>query len=266
MTGIETELSLVTYAIVAIAAFAGALLASMSGSGSSLLLAPVLLPLIGIKALLPVIAVGSLFGNIARAWVYKEWIEWKLFTKVGLPAAPGVIVGVLIYDWLPQATLLAIFGLFMIVSLPIRRWTDSLKLKPSPTGVASGSFSFGIIAGSVPLGGIVLVAMLLGFGLRGGAILGTDAMISVLTNFCRVGGFTSVGLLNLQLIILGIIIGVMTIPAAYIGRYLVVRMGVKIHTVLLDGVVILTGCYFVFEAARSVVLRKPLSTKGYSAL
>lgn len=250
MTGMETELSLTTYGIVALAAFAGALLASMSGTGSSLLIAPVLVPLIGVKALLPVIAVGSLFGNIARAWVYREWIDRKLFIKVGLPAAPGVFVGVLIYDWLPQSSLLAIFGLFMIASLPIRRWTDSLKLKPNPAGVAGGSFGFGIIAGSVPLGGVVLVAMLLGFGLRGGAILGTDATISVLTNLCRVGGFTSVELLDFQLVTLGIIIGVMTVPAAYIGRYMVVRMNVNIHTKLLDGVVILTGCYFLYEATK----------------
>ena len=111
MTGIETELSLVTYAFVAMAAFAGALIASMSGSGSSLLLAPVLLPLIGIKALLPVIAVGSLFGNIARAWVYKEWIEWKLFKKVG-------------------SDLEILFGLGELAKIPqklLRRWTTGHK-------------------------------------------------------------------------------------------------------------------------------------------
>lgn len=253
MTGAEAvtgDITLTTYAIVALAGFAGSLLASMSGTGSSLLLAPVLVPLIGVKALLPVIAIGSLFGNMARAWVYREWIDWRMFVKVGLPAAPGVLVGVMIYDWLPQSALLFIFGIFMIASLPIRRWTDKLEIKPGKAGMLGGSFGFGIIAGSVPLGGVILVAMLLGFGLRGGAILGTDAMISILTNLGRVGGFTAVELLNTQLLIIGLIIGAVTLPAAYIGRFMVQRMGVKIHTMLLDGVVILTGCYFLFEAAR----------------
>ena len=141
MTGAESvygELSLATYGLVALAAFAGTLLSSMSGTGSSLLLAPVLVPLIGVKALLPVIAVGSLFGNMARAWVYRDWIDWRLFLKVGLPAVPGVLIGVLVYDWLPQSALLAVFGVFMIASLPIRRWTDRLELKPGKIGMIGG--------------------------------------------------------------------------------------------------------------------------------
>jgi uncharacterized protein len=254
MTGAESaygEISLLTYGIIALAAFAGTLLASMSGTGSGLLLAPILVPLIGVKALLPVIAVGSLLGNIARAWVYRDWIDWRLFLRIGLPSVPGVFIGVLIYEWMPQTILLAVVGAFIIASIPLRRWADTLEIKPSPAGMVGCSFGFGVISGSLPAGGIVLIAMLLGMGIRGGAILGTDAAISILTNLCRVGGFSTVDLLNTQLVIIGCIIGAVTVPAAYIGRFLVVRIGIKVHTMLLDTVVALTGIYFIYEATRA---------------
>ncbi|HAA91136.1 MAG: hypothetical protein CMM48_05665 [Rhodospirillaceae bacterium] len=254
MTGAEpiyTEISLLTYGVIALAAFVGAVLASMSGTGSSLLLAPVLVPVFGVKALLPIIAVGSLFGNIARAWVYREWIDRKTCLKISIFCVPGVIFGVLIYDWLDQRTLLAVIGAFMILSVPVRRWSDHLEIKPSNRGMIGGSLGYGVIAGALPSGGVVLVAMLLGFGLRGGAVLGTDSVISIVTNLARVGGFGSVDLLNEQYLILGLLIGAANIPAALVARFLVTRMGLKLHTVLLDGIVTLTGIYFIYQAVRA---------------
>jgi uncharacterized membrane protein YfcA len=251
MTGAEAatgEIGLAAYALIAACAFIGATIAAMSGTGSSLLLAPVLVPLIGVKALLPVISVGSLIGNIARVWVYRGWVDWRSFVLIAVPCVPGVVIGVLIYDWMPQLTLLSVVGVFMILSVPIRRWADRLEMRPSKPGIVAGGFGTGIISGALPSGGIVLVAMLMGMGLRGGAVLGTDAMISILTNITRVSGFGAVDLLDTQLLIIGLLCGAVQIPAAYIARFLITRMGIKLHTVILDCVVILTGLYFVAQA------------------
>ena len=57
----------------------------------------------------------------------------------------------------------------------------------------------------------------------------------------------------LQLVLVlveSLVLGLILLLLHIAGQNLVVRMGINIHTKLLDSVVILTGCYFLFEAAK----------------
>jgi hypothetical protein len=53
-------------------------------------------------------------------------------------------------------------------------------------------------------------------------------------------------LLNFPLICVGLILGLSTIPAAYAGRWILQRTSIRVHTILVE-VVILVGAAFFFS-------------------
>ena len=62
--------------------------------------------------------------------------------------------------------------------------------------------------------------------------------------------FGSTALLDLKLLFTGLLIGLCTIPGAYAGRWIVRRTPLRVHTLILDGLIIIGGLFFLGNTAR----------------
>lgn len=51
------------------AAFLSSILGALSGFGAGILFMPFLVPLVGVKGVVPVVAIAMLIANVARIWV-----------------------------------------------------------------------------------------------------------------------------------------------------------------------------------------------------
>jgi uncharacterized membrane protein YfcA len=245
---VNAELGWAAFLLLGATAFFAAVLGGLSGFGAGLILTPALLPVVGVKGLVPVLSVAMIFGNLSRVWVYRAHLQPALVLRVLLPALPGVALGSLLYGWLPQAPLAVLIGLFLLVSIPLRRMLARKQVVPTPRAVLGFGFLFGLVAGAMPGGGVIVVPLLLGLGLAGGALVGTDAVIGAGVNLFKVALFGGMQLLSWDLVLGGLLVGLCMIPGTYAARWLMERIALRIHVVLMEVLVALSGLAFVWGA------------------
>jgi uncharacterized membrane protein YfcA len=241
------DLSLWQFLALGAVAFFGAVLGGVSGFGAGLIVTPFLVPVVGIKGVVPVMSVAMVLGNLSRFWVYRDQVRRDVILKIMIPAVPGVIVGTLLYDVLPREPLALCIGAFLLVSIPLRRHLAKKAVVPTPAAVVGVSAGFGVVSGALPGGGIVLMPLLLGLGLSTGALVGTDAIIGMAVNLVKIAMFGKLDLLNRDLMIGGLLVGLCMIPGAYGARWLIERMNVHLHTAVIEGLVVFSGLSFIWS-------------------
>jgi hypothetical protein len=118
-----------------------------------------------------------------------------------------------------------------------------------PRGVVVAvAATYGLVAGTTIGGGILVLPILVGAGLGGMALIGTDAAIGLAIHFIKIVVFGSTQVLTPQLAVLGIVVGACMIPGTFIARWLLQRMPLAIHAVLVDAVILLGGLGFLVRA------------------
>lgn len=107
-----------SYLLLSLASIIAGLISGVTGTGSSLILIPVLTATLGAKAAVPVMAIAALLGNISRVYLWRKNINWSAFRWFGLPALPAVIAGANSLILLPEAGLNIILGSFFWCFVP----------------------------------------------------------------------------------------------------------------------------------------------------
>lgn len=236
------------FAALGVIAFLGAVLGGVSGFGAGLIVMPFLALVVGVEGVVPVMAVAMTLGNISRAWVYRRQIQRGPILQIVVPAVPGAALGVFFYDLLPQRPLAIAIGLFLLVSIPLRRVLARRKVAPTQGAIVGVSAGFGVVSGALPGGGIILMPLLLGIGLSGGGLVGTDAVIGMLVNVAKAVFLTSLDHLDASLFLVGLLVGSCMIPGAYGARWMIDRLNVRIHTAIIEVLVAASGFSFIVSA------------------
>lgn len=237
------DISLWTLVLVALVSYASSVVGGLAGTGVGLLMMPMLVPVVGIRAVVPVISVAMLLGSSSRLWVFRHDVQWRISRNVMLGSVPGVILGASIYGLLPANVLYAVLGGFLVLSVPARRIfaRRNRVLRAGGVGTAAMGFGYGIISGIASGGGPILVAMLLGMGLKGAAVIGTKAGVSIVMHSVKAATFGLYGLLDVELVLAAILIGACTLPGAYTAKWLVDRMHLQLHTAIIEVAVFIGG-------------------------
>ncbi len=96
-----------------------------------------------------------------------------------------------------------------------------------------------------------MVAVLLGLGLQGAAVLGTDAIVGLVAALLKSAMFGTFGLLDPSLALAGLAIGAAMVPGAYVARWLVSRIGAHLHGSIIEAAVLAGGAVFIAHAFRA---------------
>lgn len=234
-------------AIVLAAALFTTTVGALSGFGAMLLLSALLVPLVGVKALVPLTTIASLLMNGSRAWVYRRDLARATIARVLIPALPMSVIGATLYTLLPAEDLLLLIGLFLAAAGPLRRWLERRRFTVTPRRLMVLSAAWGAVRGSLPGTGSLIVPILISSGLRGTALLGTDACVSLGTGLVVSAMFSRFGLLDGPLVILGVLLGLTSIPGAYAARWMIRRMDMRLHTAIVEGAIAVLGLWFVWN-------------------
>lgn len=230
--------------------FVAAVLGSMSGMGAGMIVTLFITPIIGAKAVIPVISVLMLINNASRVWFYRDGLQLARVGLIAGVAVPMSALGALVYVRLDGALVQILLGLMLIASIPVRRWIEGRDLIPSKTQIVAVSGAFGFLSSVIVGAGMLVIPMLMGLGLTGPALLATDGAIAVLVNVAKVIFFGSLDVLSLQLFLLATVMGLCTIPGTWAGAWLVRRTSIKLHTAFIEALIIIGGASLIWGAVR----------------
>jgi uncharacterized protein len=230
-----------TYLMVGAVAAVVSVIGGVAGYGSGLLLPLALVPAIGAEATVPVLGVAAILTNAGRILAFRDEVQWPKVWRVALPAMPAVVIGAGFNAWLSGRGVLILLGLTLLSMVPLRRWIKSSGLVVPDSAIIPISFAVGLLLGGTTGGGVLLIALLGNLGLAGAALIATEAAASVLVGFVKSATFGVFGALTFELLIFALVIGLATMPGAFVARAILDTLPLRVHAALMDGVVILGG-------------------------
>jgi uncharacterized membrane protein YfcA len=237
-----------TLGAVALLALGAAILGGMGGFGTGMVLTAALTPLIGVKAVVPVLAVSGVVINAGRFWFYRASLDRRALALVLAGSLPFLVLGTWIYTVLDARALGTVLGAVILASVPVRRILHSRKMVLQSPGILLGSGVFGIASGVATGTGVILISLLLGAGLAGPAVLATDALVTIVLDLCKAALFHRFDLLDPAAFSTGLVIGVATIPGSAIAAFLVSRLQARIHILFMEAMILAGGGFMLWHS------------------
>jgi uncharacterized membrane protein YfcA len=229
-------------------ALAAGTVSGISGFGAGLMLSAYLLPILGARVTVPVLAVAMVLTNAGRVWAFRASLSLQIALPVLAGVVPGALAGAYAFGALGGAWADLIVGGFLIVSVVLRRALAGRTLAATPQVLAIGGAITGLLSGITTGAGMLLVPLLLGAGLPARALIATDAFVSGSMHIARVAGYAGGGVLGPDLVVLGLALGAATVPGSRAAAWIVARIPPWKHVVVLEALVVAIGVLTVREA------------------
>lgn len=234
--------------IIIAAAFIAGLVHGAIGMVGGLLMTAVIAHFIGIKATVPLVTCALIFSHFSRGYMLRKDTDFRVVRHVLLFGLPTVVLGSIVFGYLSPRVIALVFGAVLTSSLPIKYWARQHSIKTGPKLLAGASVVWGGLAGNVIGPGFFLAPFLLGTGMNRLTFVGTLATITLVMNLIKVSVFGYTDLLTPELIFLGVIAGLSTIPGNYLGQKVLRRMTDGIHEKIVDGMTIVLVANFFYLA------------------
>ena len=242
------EISLAQLVMIAATALVASIVGGVAGYGTGALMPLVLVPIVGAEPVVPIISLSALFTNTSRVAAFRHLVDARLALIVLVSAVPTCIVGAWGYTRLSGRGALIVIGAMLIASVPLRRLMRRRGLALSPRGLAVAAFGWGPLAGGTVGAGTILLSLLMAAGLKGAAVVATDAIVSIGIGLTKFATFGLAGAVTPQVIMVALLIGCVAFPGAFVAKSLVERLPVHLHAALLDAVVIGGGTLMIVSA------------------
>ena len=218
------------------------------GTGSSIILLPVLVYTFGPKEAVPIMAVASVMGNLARVLAWHRDVDWRAVAWYALPGIPAAALGARTLLALPPAVIDLALGVFFLCMIPLRRWHANSGWRLRPWQLAIAGASIGYVTGIVLSTGPLSVPVFVAYGLAGGAFLSTEAASSLTLYVSKVITFRHFGAMPLGTFVKGLLVGASLMVGTYAGKAVVLRMRADAFHHVLDGVLLVSGVALVWSA------------------
>jgi uncharacterized membrane protein YfcA len=217
------------------------LLGGIAGYGTGALMPLVLVPIVGPEPVVPIIAISATLTNLSRALAFRGAIDWRRAKLVAVAAAPTCILGAWAYTLLSGPGAMLLIGTMLITAVVLRRVVGRHGFEVDDRGLVVGACGWGIVVGGTNGAGVIIIALLMAAGLTGAAVIATDAALSVAVGLVRFAVFGIAGVATAKVIAVALLIGVVTLPGAFLARLIVERLPIHVHTAILDVVVVIGG-------------------------
>src|SRR3954468_20543777 len=142
-----------------------AVVGGIGGFGTGIILTAALAPLIGVKSVIPVLAVAGAIINGGRFSFYCPSLERRTPVLVLSCSLPFLVLGTWIYSVLDARAVGTVLGIVVILSVPLRRAFNRRRMALGKAGLALGSSVFGLATGATSGVGVIMISLLLGMGM-----------------------------------------------------------------------------------------------------
>ena len=233
---------------VLVAATIGFTISGVAGFGGGLVALPVLVLAFGIKEAIPIISISQVFGTASRAWLHHQAIDWKVVRYFAVGSIPMAVLGSLIFISINTEMIVRILGITMLTlvvytRLPIGR---NFKLNVRAFVPIGGTAGFGSSFLGIP--GPMASLFYLQYGLISSAYVGTSAVGLGAIQIPKLIIFSTNELLTARVIILGVVLGLICVFGAYMGKTILKRVPEKVFSRMITAMLLISGFMFLIRA------------------
>jgi uncharacterized membrane protein YfcA len=243
------DISLVQLVLIAAMALIASVIGGISGYGTGALMPLILVPIVGPEPVVPMLSLSALLNNASRAAVFHNLIDFRRVLVVLPLALPTTMLGAWGYTRLTGRGVMVLIGTMMMLSVSLRRLLKQRGFGLSNRGLALSAAGWGLIAGGTTGAGVMLLSLLMAAGLQGVAVVATDAVVSIGVGLAKVSVFGFAGAIGPKELALALLMGGMAFPGAFLAKAMVEHLSVRMHTALLDVVVLAGGAIMLYGAA-----------------
>ncbi|MBR0800996.1 sulfite exporter TauE/SafE family protein [Bradyrhizobium jicamae] len=221
------------------------------GTGSSIMLMPVLIAQFGPKQAVPIMAVASVMANLSRILAWWREVDWRACAAYSITGVPAAALGARTLLALPSRAVDVAIGLFLIAMVPVRHWLARHALKANLAHLAIGGAVIGYLTGIVVSTGPLSVPLFLFYGLSRGAFLATEAASSLGLYLSKSVTFERFGALTADVALKGLIAGTSLMAGAFIAKRFVLHLKPDAFRLLMDGIMLAAGASLLWSATTS---------------
>lgn len=229
---------------------AAGMVSGIVGTGSSMMLMPVLVIFFGPLQAVPIMAIGAVMGNLGKVLAWRREIDWRACAAYCATAVPGAALGVRTLLALPAHAVDIVLGLFFIAMVPARRWLARRAIRFSLWHLALIGGPVGFLTGIVVSTGPITVPVFTSYGLERGAFLATEAAASLAVYAAKITVFKEFGALPADVVAKGLIAGTALMAGSFFARSVVLKMQPATFRMLVDGLMLSSGLSLLWAAAR----------------
>jgi uncharacterized protein len=221
------------------------------GTGSSIMLMPVLIYAYGPKQAVPIMAVAAVLANVSRILAWWREVDWRACAAYSVTAIPAAALGARTLLALPSHVVDLSIGVFLIAMVPLRHWLARHQFKLSLWHLAIGGAVIGFLTGIVVSTGPLSVPLFLFYGVTKGAFLATEAASSLGIYLSKSVTFERFGALTSDIALKGVIAGSSLMFGAFIAKRFVLRLEPDAFRLVMDGIMLAAGLSLLWSAATS---------------
>ena len=219
------------------------------GTGSSIMLMPVLVYQYGPKEAVPIMAVAAVMANLSRILAWWREVDWRACAAYSVTGIPAAALGARTLLVLPSRAVDITIGIFLIAMVPVRHWLARHQLTANLWHLAIGGAIIGYLTGIVVSTGPLSVPLFLFYGLSKGAFLATEAASSLGLYLSKSVTFERFGALTSDIAIKGLIAGTSLMFGAFIAKRFVLKLEPDLFRLIMDAIMIAAGLAMLWAAA-----------------
>lgn len=239
---------MISYLFVLAAGLVAGLISGVIGTGSSIILLPILVFTFGPKQAVPIMAVAAVMANLARVMAWWKVIDWRAFFAYSITGVPAAAMGARTLLALPVNLINSCLGLFFVLMIPFRHWLIARHFHLNLWHLSIAGGLIGYLTGVVLSTGPLSVPAFTAYGLVKGAFIGTEAASSLFLYVGKLIIFGSFGALPADIFMKGLIVGASLMTGTFAGKIVMLKLSERTFQYLLDCLLLFSGLSLLWAA------------------
>ena len=228
-------------------AFIAFVLASTFGIGGPIILIPVLMLRLPAAQAIALVVPVQLCNNLLMLGVQRRHVQLRAALMTGLSAVPAALIAALLTPYLDARWLK--FGIGVIIlAILLHRYGLKLHFTISERRLLGWGALIGTISGFTGNAGPITALAMKGYGLRGGQLLGTIALLQMALQLVRLPTYIATGQFPAPFWWLAALLAVIAMSAVFVGQHLLHRLPGNAFQSLFDSLLLLIALWLLFTA------------------
>lgn len=220
---------------------ASGILGGVVGFGASIMLLPMLVWSFGPQDTVPIMAIAALMANVSRAAVWWREIDWKVNAVYCATAVPAAMIGARTLLSLNPRMIEATLGIFLLLSVPGRRWLFEQGFQMTLRGMAIVGAGIGFLTGLVASTGPINTPFFLAYGLTKGRFIATEAVGSAAISGTKAIIFHAFGAMSPTTAARGLAVGCALMIGSWLSKRILMGMDAQRFRIVIELMMIAAG-------------------------